>query len=146
MRGIPAADVVPVMLKMAVKRTPVVGAVVRGAPGAVVAPRCIVPAVSGEEQTVPTMTAPLRHSRTVVAGPAAEFNTVSVRSIPAGFKNVRSASSVMSKALKLSESPMNTPIRTCCPTGPEKTAGLLGQGFDKNIAEESTRHTVPVRA
>jgi len=134
------------MLKMAVKRTPVVGGVVRGAPGAVVAARCMVPAVSGEEQSVPTMTDPLRHSRTVVAGPVAEFNNVSVRSIPAGFKNVKFASRVMSKALKPSESLMNTPIRTCCPTGPEKTAGILGQGFDKNIAEESTRHTVPVRA
>jgi hypothetical protein len=62
---IPPAGVVLVILYIAVNRRPVVGVGVRGAPSATVAARWKVPITSVVEHTLPMISLPSIHSRTI---------------------------------------------------------------------------------
>ena len=97
-------------------------------------------ALSVALQTVPAIALPPRHARRTVGVPS---RTVSCRSMPAGFKKAELASIVMSNELRPSEPLMKTPIRISWPIGPEKTAGLDGQGPVKTN-DGSAKQTVPV--
>jgi hypothetical protein len=109
---------------MAVKRSPVVGAVVSGEPRAEVAANSSVSTVSVFEQREPTTKTPEAHSTTITGVP---IKTVPERSTAAGRRIEWSAKSVTSKPFRPPEPWMKTETLSCVPTAPVRDAGLSGQ-------------------
>jgi len=76
-----------------------------------------VPAVSFTEQVEPWIRPPPTHSRTILAGPVAVFNTLLVRSPLAGLRKEEFVRRVMSKAFVPFEPLINTPTLSCVDPG-----------------------------
>ena len=130
---------VPVILYIAEKRSPVVGGKVVPDPEAS-APRWKVSAVSSGLHD-PTFGTPPMHSTVIVAPPG---RIVALKSTFQGLMTVWSAWIITSNPFSAAEWSTNTPMDICCALGAgESSAGVSGQPKEVGSAMQTTPATVP---